>query len=360
MKKILSACAVLGLACGAIAARPMGDLPQHAVDAERLMVNIRDLPTRRAVMGSPTDWAGLQATERYVIARLEALGYEPLTQDLRFDPRVRMRVEPPRDTPEEPDAPTDDAGEAEPPGEPRRPIFRNIWIDLPGTDLPHEVLIVGAHIDAVPGSPGADDNGTGTSAVLELATVLRDRPMRRTVRLMFFNLEEVGLIGSTVYARSIKPTIDRGDEVIIGMMSLDMLGYFSDEPNSQRSPIRAIEGVFTPPTVADFIAIGGIAKHRQFSQRLNREMLEASPGLKTVVADFLPVAIPALLRSDHAPFLLWLDAPAVIVSDTADFRSAHYHRHTDTVDTIDVARFAGVVRGLAGAVYAIAEPASSE
>ncbi len=330
--------------------------PAEQVQVARLMSSLAEIPTRRAARGDAEDQAGLVATEELVIARLRELGLEPRTQQLRYDPRVRPRrpnVEEPPDAPNDaqPEAPADTQPDAP------APIFRNVWVDLPGTDLPGEVIIIGCHLDAVVGSPGADDNGTGIAAVLEMARILHDKPMRRTVRLMFFNLEEVGLIGSTVYARSIKPDVDAGKEKIIGMAAVDMLGFFSDEPDSQRSPLRPVPGVFDPPTVADFIGIAGIAKHREFSQRLNREMLAASPGLKTVVADFLPVALPVILRSDHAPFLIWLDAPAVIISDTAEFRSPHYHRATDTIDTIDAERFAGVVKGLTGAVHAIAEPA---
>src|SRR5205823_6873781 len=114
----------------------------------------------------------------------------------------------------------------------------------PGTDLPGEVLIVGGHFDAVPDAPGADDDGSGTAAVLELARVLKGHPVRRTVRLIFFNLEEVGLKGSAEYLRSARPAFDSGKEKLIGMLSLEMLGYFSDAAGSQKSPIPRIEGVF--------------------------------------------------------------------------------------------------------------------
>jgi hypothetical protein len=139
------------------------------------------------------------------------------------------------------------------------------------------------------------------------------------------------------------------------MVSLDMLGFYSDEPGSQQSPIEPIKGIFEPPTVADFIAVATIAVHRQFSQRLNTEMLAGSPDLKTLVVDFLPIPTPDLLRSDHAPFLL-LGIPSVIMSDTANFRSPHYHQATDTIETIDAVRFTRVVEGLAHAAYMIGEP----
>src|SRR5690606_16197831 len=237
--------------------------------------------------------------------------------------------------------------------------WHNIIVDLPGTDLPGEVLILGAHFDAVPNAPGADDDGTGVAAILELARLLKDEPMRRTVRLCLFNVEEAGMIGSGEYVhRVLTPRIQAGKETVVGMVALDMLGYFSDEPDSQRSPVDDIPGV-TIPTVGDFIAMGGIARHRDFSQAFAREMRAAAPECKVFVADFFPIAPPDLLRSDHGPFLS-AGLPAIILSDTANFRSPHYHTPGDTIDTIDEERFAAVVRAVAGAAHAIAEPARAD
>jgi hypothetical protein len=98
-----------------------------------------------------------------------------------------------------------------------------------------------------------------------------------------------------------------------------------------------------------------VLKHRKFSQSLTKAMKETSPGLKVVTVDFLPIALPDLLRSDHAPFLA-IGVPAVIVSDTAEFRSKHYHKPTDTIETLDIPRFTMTVKGLVGAVHRLAEP----
>jgi Zn-dependent M28 family amino/carboxypeptidase len=233
-------------------------------------------------------------------------------------------------------------------------VWNNIIIELPGRELPKEVLILSCHFDAAPNAPGADDDGTGVAALLEIARVLRDAPMRRTVRMIFFNLEEVGLKGSIEYVRSGRIA---KDERVTGMVSLEMLGYFSDEPGSQKSPIAKIEGVFDPPTVGDFIGIATIKSYQEFSRRLEREMKSAAPGLKVVTADFMPIAPPDFLRSDHAPFML-AGMPGVMLTDTSNFRNPNYHKPTDTVETIDEKRFTLVVRGVAGAAHAIAEPVS--
>jgi Zn-dependent M28 family amino/carboxypeptidase len=312
--------------------------PADKVDADRLMQSIRELPAHRAVAGGEVDRAGLAATEDLLFKKLEALGLKPVRQRIHWDLAGR-----------------------DPGGEGKARQWHNIIVDLPGTDLANEVLILGAHFDAVPGAPGADDDGTGVAAILEAARILKDEPMRRTVRLCLFNLEEPGMVGSGEYVhRVLTPKVQSGAETIVGMVAMDMLGYYSSEPNSQRLPggIAEIPGVEIP-TVGDFIAMGGIARHRDFSQAFARAMREASPGCKVVVADFFPIAPPDLLRSDHGPFLS-AGLPAVILSDTAEFRSPHYHRSTDTIETIDKNRFAATVKAVIGATVALAEPVAAE
>lgn len=314
------------------------------VSTQRLMDTLRALPAARSGWGGEEHWNGLLEAEKLVIEQFEALGLTPQTQEIPWPARRSRFVAPDREE-------NVTAEEAQ-----QRPRFRNIWIDLPGADKPNEVLIIGAHLDAVRGSPGADDNGTGVAAVLELARVLKDQPRARTLRLMLFNLEELGLIGSRHYVAA---QLNLDEETIIGMASLDMLGCFSDEPGSQQSPLRAIEGVFEPPTVGDFIAMGGILRHREFSQRLGGLMMAGAPELKVLVADFLPFAPPDMLRSDHAPFLA-AGVPAVIISDTANFRNEHYHMPTDTPETLDTARFTQVVQGLAVAAAQLTAPAQND
>jgi len=323
--------------------------PQERVESERLLATIRELPAKRAAMGDEAHRAGLVETEELLLRRLKELGYTPWVQEFKW-------AVPARNFGGEPGAP---------PIEPHP--WRNIFVDLPGTDLAGEVLLISAHFDAVPGSPGADDDGTGTAAILELARVLKDQPTRRTIRLALFNLEECGLIGSTRYVMSLNrddaPNAPGGPvevakkkESIIGMVSLEMLGYFTDAPGSQRSPIKKIEGVFDPPTVGDGIAIVGVAKHRDFSGRFADEMVKACPTLKVVRADFLPAPVPDMMRSDHRPFVL-AGIAGVMLTDTADFRNPNYHKATDTVETLDPVRFTLVVKAVAAAVTAIAEPA---
>ena len=136
------------------------------------------------------------------------------------------------------------------------------------------------------------------------------------------------------------------------MVSLETIGYFSDEPNSQKSPIPPIKGVFEPPTVGDNIALVGFSRDQAFVQSLERGLKAGSPELK-VSAFAFPMALPDLMRSDHAPFYA-AGVPAVMLTDTANFRNPNYHKPTDTVETIDAERFTRVVRGVVGAVGEVA------
>lgn len=330
------------LSMGAVGSDP---LPHQLVDRARLMADLAALPFPRAARGDLASRQALAQTETWLIDRLTGLGCVPerfpLSWTLRADLALRGR------DPLEDDPLADRT-------------WHNLIVEFPGRGpLAGEVLILGAHFDTAVGAAGADDNGTGTAALLELARVLKDRPMHRTVRLIFFNLEEAGLKGSIEYARALKPRLDAGDEKLVGMVSLEMLGYFSDEPGSQRSPIPPIEGIFDPPTVGDFIAVATTKRHFTFAGPLVREMSRAAPELKIVAPDFLPdwpLCPPDLLRSDHAPFMM-IGRPGVMLTDTSNFRNPHYHKPSDTIDTIDAERFALVVRAVAGAAHALATPA---
>jgi hypothetical protein len=313
------------------------EAPEASITADRLLAHIRMLPTKRSGWSDEAHQRGLRDTEKLLTDHLTALGYHVELDPVDAIGRHR------------------DSGDKEAASE--KP-FNNLIIEIKGTTRPEEVLLFSAHIDAVPNAPGADDDGTGVAALLEAARVLKDRPMQRTVRLAFFNLEEAGLVGSRAYCERLKPRLEEGKEKIVGMVSIDMIGFYSDKPDSQKSPIPAM-GAFKPPTVADFVGMATILKHRHFSQALNKQMKLAEPKVKTVVVDFLPIAPPDLLRSDHAPFLT-LGVPALIIADTANFRNPHYHQPTDTIETLDTERFTIAAKALVGALYRLAGPAGSE
>lgn len=321
------------------------------ISQEAMRAAIEMLPTQRSPWGSDEHTKGLRDTEEMILKEMRGLGYTPWTQDVKWVLPGQPKQQ-----------------EAGQPAAPLTP-WRNIIVDIPGTDpvLAKEVLILGAHFDAVPKSPGADDNGSGFATLLEISRCLAGQKFKRSIRLCYFNLEEVGLLGAAEYVRFAMPnwraTPDANDpskstpakETVIGMLSLETMGFYSDAPDSQKSPIKKSE-MFDPPTVGNFLAITGIARFKDFSQRLNTLMLQHEPTLKTVVVDFLPVPVPDMMRSDHRPFVM-AGVPGLMITDTANFRNPHYHQPTDTIDTIDFVRLTQAANAILGATRDMAEPA---
>lgn len=307
------------------AAQPAASPPDQA----RLLATIRSLPAKRSPGPTPEHIDGLRRAEEILAASVKDLGFEARLAPVHWG----RRDEPARE-------------------------WHNIEFEIRGKEKPSEVIYVGAHFDAVPASPGADDDASGVAALLEIARTLRDRPLKRTVRFVLFNLEEVGLVGSSQYAPGVAERVAAGEETVVGMLSLEMLGYYSDEAGSQTNPFEAVKALKVPPA-GNFLALGTILSHRPFVRLLEQEMLRAEPTFPPVVFDFLPFAPPDLLRSDHAPFLNH-GMPAVIVTDTANFRNRNYHKPSDTPETLDLARLAQAARALAGGIGAIAGTVGSE
>jgi Zn-dependent M28 family amino/carboxypeptidase len=203
-------------------------------------------------------------------------------------------------------------------------------------------ILVGAHYDAVPASPGADDNATGLAVLLELARGISDMPLHRPIWLVAFDLEEQGLLGSRVYAQHLK---DHQQPLRL-MISLEMLGYCSQAARSQRYP--AFLGKIYPDR-GNFIGLIGNGAAIGDLIRLHRCMRR-----KHVPCKWLPVGrrgllVPDTRRSDHAPF--WDQGyRAVMITDTANLRNPHYHRLTDTLDTLDLNFLTGVCQGIRHAI----------
>lgn len=366
---MLTPLAALALLAGSL--QPEAPARKDALE-DRLMADLRTVPPKRAALGDAEHREGLVKTEAWLLDQLKAAGLTATPQEFVWaSPALKAAVLG-KDAPE---PAADDA----------RFKFRNYVVEFPGSDLADEVVLLGAHYDAVPKAPGADDNGSGLVGLLEIARELKDVKHRRTIRLVFFTLEEVGLIGSMHYVKEKradwtppaheppKAPADQpapqpappppAKEKLVGMVSLECIGYFSEKEGSQVSPIPKIGDKpildLKVPTKGTFIGLAGIARHREFSQRFLKEMRAAEPTLEVLAADMLPIAPPDFLRSDHAPFLL-MGQPAVILTNTANFRNPNYHKPTDTPDTLDPARWATVVRAVAKAASAIADPGPAQ
>lgn len=207
--------------------------------------------------------------------------------------------------------------------------FRNVVATRPGTDRAAPPLLIAAHYDTVAGSPGADDNASGLAVLLETARNLTGRPLAREVRFVGFCLEEESLLGSRAYAAHLRET----HQPILGMVALECVGYANTRPGSQRVPT----GVPIPvPTTGDFLGVIGNNAAAPLIEALTQAASGLVPALTTVplLVPGRGESLPDTRRSDHAAF--WdRDYPALMLTDTADFRNPHYHRPTDTIETLD-------------------------
>ena len=211
-------------------------------------------------------------------------------------------------------------------------------------------LVVGAHYDSAGNAPGANDNGSGVAALLELARLLKSHVMTNTrLRLVFFVNEEpphfkTDLMGSLVYARSLAASREK----IRGMLCLETLGAYSDAPGSQKYPPPLS---FALPNTANFVAVVGTLNVRSLAAEVTRRFRESTafPSLGGVA----PAAIPGITWSDHWSFGQ-VGIPAVMITDTALFRYPHYHLPSDTPDKLDYERLARVTAGIGRVIRGMA------
>jgi aminopeptidase YwaD len=213
-------------------------------------------------------------------------------------------------------------------------------------------LIVAAHFDTVAESPGADDNASGLAVLLEVARLIQTQALARPVRLIAFNLEEENLLGSLAYVSDLR----RKGEEIFGAVVLECVGYARSEPDSQQRPARMPVDV---PSVGDFLAVVGNEASQGLVAAVTSSGSRAVPPLKV-----LPLVVPGrgeqlpdTRRSDHAAF--WdHDHPAVMLTDTANFRNPHYHRPTDTIETLNLTFLGQVTLAVTAAVRDLAVQAT--
>jgi Zn-dependent M28 family amino/carboxypeptidase len=287
-----------------------GELPA-ATEAERSIQQELERHVRAlAVEIGPRSGVARAALDRardYVEAELRDVGYQPTMQ--RYS-----------------------AGDVE---------YANIEAVRGGATRPDEIVVVGAHYDTVPETPGADDNASGAAALLALADRFADRRSARTLRFVAFANEEPPhfqseTMGSLVYARACRA---RGDRVT-AMLSLESVGYYAIEPGTQKYP-PPLSAFF--PSTGDFIGFVGNLGSRALVQQVVGAFREHARFPSEGAA--LPGWIPGVGWSDQWAF--WAaDYPALMVTDTAPFRNPNYHTPNDILETLDLERTARVVLGL--------------
>ena len=210
-------------------------------------------------------------------------------------------------------------------------------------------IVIGAHFDVYEEMPGADDNSSGVAGLLELTRLLKanEKKLTRPVELVAYNLEEPPYfrtehMGSAHHAKSLKnKKID-----IEFMISLEMIGFFTDEKDSQKYPSKILE--MTYPDTGDFIAVVGRIGQGSYVTKAKQLMIKNGGGLK-VEKLIAPKSMVGVDFSDHLNY--WdHDFNAIMITDTAFYRNPNYHRMSDTVETLDFDRMAQVVQGVYGLV----------
>jgi Zn-dependent M28 family amino/carboxypeptidase len=228
----------------------------------------------------------------------------------------------------------------------------NLEIAIPGASRPSEIVLAGAHYDSVRGSPGANDNASGVAALIRIAALLRGLRPARTLKLVAFVNEEppffyFGEMGSKVYADAARA---RRDDIRL-MLSLEMLGCYSDAAGSQGYPPLFR---FFYPDRGNFVAF--VSNLR--SRRALREAVKAFKACSDFPCESLasPAFVPGVSWSDQLSF--WRAGyPGVMVTDTAFYRYPYYHSPLDTPEKLRYPEMARVVDGLVGALQALATAA---
>jgi len=217
---------------------------------------------------------------------------------------------------------------------------KNIIATKLGRKNPDEIVIVGAHYDTCY-NPGADDNASSVASLLELAKLIAEQPVARTIKFIAFVNEEPPFhrtknMGSVVYAKRAK----QEKENIKGVIILESIGFYSNKPKSQRYP--PIFGFFYP-NKGNFIAVVGNFRSKSLVKKVTAIFKQHS---SLPIESFTTFGfVPGVTWSDHWAF--WKQGYlAVMLTDTAFYRNPNYHKQSDTYETLDYKSMAEMVKGL--------------
>ncbi|MBI4097633.1 MAG: M28 family peptidase [Candidatus Levybacteria bacterium] len=251
----------------------------------------------------------------------------------------------------------------------------NLEVTIRGREKPEEIVLVGAHHDSAGNAPGADDNASGDAALVEISREMRYAMPAKTVRFVAFSHEEppyggTRAMGSTRYAVEARK---RGDN-IISMMALDAIGYYSDQPGSQKQVVVSIpnqpdtqpQEITSFPDIGNFLAFVGHGGSRQLVEDAASVFRRnAAFPTEVVVAPVdglykfgeiavLPEPYEKVGWSDHASFWGQGYNNAIMVTDTGPLRNPHYHKNTEIVDSLDFNGLTLVTAGLTDVVRYLA------
>lgn len=226
--------------------------------------------------------------------------------------------------------------------------FRNIICSFGPED--GERIIVGAHYDVCEEQPGADDNASGVAGLLEIARLLgKEKELTYRIDLVAYTLEEPPYfrsenMGSAVHAKYLH---DNGIRVK-AMISLEMIGYFSEEPGSQEYPLGILKWFY--PDKANYIAVVGKIGQGRIVRKVKKGMKRGSAiDVRSINA---PASVPGIDFSDHLNYWRY-GYDALMITDTSFYRNKNYHQKSDTIDTLDFGKMAEVVKGAYTAIVSL-------
>jgi Peptidase family M28 len=280
------------------------------VDVKKLYQHVEAL----SVEHSPRSYSNinnLNATADYIKQQFESMGYDVIEQKYRGDNEE----------------------------------YKNLIINIGPQDSPK--LVIGAHYDVAGELPGADDNASGVAGLIELARLLKDEPLNinKGLTLIAYTLEEppffgTGDMGSYIHAQSERES----DSNIDLMISLEMIGYFSEEKNSQSFPLSFLNIFY--PDKGNFIAVVDYF----FSDNARKVKVAMTRNSSIPVYSLnAPTFVQGVDFSDHRNY--WAHGyDAVMVTDTSFYRNEMYHTEGDTIDRLDFNKMAEVIKGVYGFV----------
>jgi len=219
--------------------------------------------------------------------------------------------------------------------------YRNVLARIGPEGTPK--LIVGAHYDCHGDTPGADDNASAVAGLITLAKLLKphESALKCQIEFAAYTLEEppffkTNMMGSYIHAEKVHQ--DKAE--VLAMICLEMIGYFTEAKNSQQYPVPAMKLFY--PSVGNFIAVVSNFGSSALGRRVQKHMEHADIDVQRLVS---PAWLPGVDFSDHLNY--WkFDYPAVMITDTAFYRSHHYHQMTDTIETLDFTKMKEVIRGV--------------
>ncbi|QGG48003.1 M28 family peptidase [Heliorestis convoluta] len=299
---------------------------------ESLCFNLKKHVEKLAAEIGPRNYSyynGLEQAADYIHEELASMGYEVQIQEFEISRK---------------DAPI---------GSPLS--YRNIIAIKPGIATPDEVVIVGAHYDSCGDSPGADDNASGIAGMLELARLLKNVPLQKTVKFIAFTNEEPPFfkspyMGSFVYAQKAR---QRNEKIKLAII-FEMIGYYTDQPPNW-SHFGDLDGILSTiaPSDSNFIAAIGNSNEIAYLERMDAAFNQKSTVPMITNRQIIPHGpLMDMDLSDHWSF--WEEGyRAVMITDTAFYRNPHYHTLRDTLETLDYEKMAQVVSGFSAVMQEI-------